>query len=172
VPFAVVGATEAHRAFAGALPLPGIRGLEETLEGVLTRYLSERGCITVALEGGQSESELTTANLEAVIAIALAASGVIAPDRVPGLAEARTRLARARGDLPPAIEVVSRRAVTPEDGFRMEPGFANIQRTVGGTLLARDARSEIRAPFDGLVLMPLYQAQGSDGFFYGRAIDD
>ena len=54
----------------------------------------------------------------------------------------------------------------------MEPGFANIQRTTGGTLLARDGRGEIRAPFDGLVLLPLYQPQGSDGFFYGRALSD
>jgi succinylglutamate desuccinylase len=89
---------------------------------------------------------------------------------MPGLADARSLLARARGDLPPMIEVVERRAITPDDAFRMEPGFANIQRTPGGTLLAHDARSEIRAPFDGLVLLPLYQAQGNDGFFYGRAL--
>jgi succinylglutamate desuccinylase len=39
-----------------------------------------------------------------------------------------------------------------------------------GTLLARDDGGEIRAPFDGLLLMPLYQAQGSDGFFLGREV--
>jgi succinylglutamate desuccinylase len=177
VPFAVIGATRAHREFARALPLPGIVGLEETLDGVLTRYLGALGCITLAIEGGQTDSPATAANLEAVITVALSASGVL-PTGVPdatgphGLAAARELLARARGDLPTMIEVVSRRAVTPEDGFRMEPGFANIQRTTGGTLLARDVRSEIRAPFDGLVLLPLYQAQGSDGFFYGRAVED
>lgn len=170
VPFAVVGASEAHRAFARELPLPGIVGLEEQLDGVLTSYLSTHGAVTIAIEGGQSDSAETAANLEAVVTVALAASGVV-PD-MPGATEARALLARARGDLPPMIEVVSRRAITPEDGFRMEPGFANIQRTASGTLLARDVRSEIRAPFDGLVLLPLYQAQGSDGFFYGRALDD
>jgi len=170
VPFAVVGATAAHRAFARDMPLPGIVGLEEQLPGVLTRYLSELGCITLAIEGGQSESPETLANLCAVIRVALVASGVVTG--LPEYAAACALLARARGDLPPMIEVVSRRAIAPDDGFQMEPGFANIQRTRGGTLLARDARSEIRAPFDGLVLLPLYQAQGSDGFFYGRALDD
>jgi predicted deacylase len=169
VPFAVVGATDAHRDFARALPLPGIVGLEETLDGVLTRYLSGLGCITIAIEGGQSAHPATAANLEAVIAVALAASGVA---ELAELADARALLARARGDLPAMIEVVSRRAIAPGDGFCMEPGFANIQRTAGGTLLARDATTEIRAPFDGLVLLPLYQKQGSDGFFYGRALDD
>jgi predicted deacylase len=168
VPFAVVGATPEHHAFARELPLPGIVGLEEVLDGVLTRYLTNLGCVTIAVEGGQNESPATAANLEAVIALAMVASGVA--DTMPGLAEARSLLARARGDLPPMIEVVERRAITPDDAFRMEPGFANIQRTPGGTLLAHDVRSEIRAPFDGLVLLPLYQAQGNDGFFYGRAL--
>jgi hypothetical protein len=37
-------------------------------------------------------------------------------------------------------------------------------------LLAHDRNGEIRAPFDGLVLLPLYQSEGSDGFFYGRSV--
>ncbi len=170
IPFAVVGASDGHRDFARQLPLPGIVGLEEQLDGVLTRYLSDLGCLTIAIEGGQSDSPATAANLEAVITLALAASGVV--PAMPGMDEAHALLERARGDLPPMIEVVSRQAITPDDGFRMEPGFANIQRTAGGTLLARDVRREIRAPFDGLVLLPLYQAQGSDGFFYGRALEE
>lgn len=170
VPFAVVGASKAHHEFARALPLPGIRGLEEVLDGVLTRYLSFLGCITVAIEGGQSDSLETVANLEAVVTLALVASGVVTD--MPGADEARALLARLRGDLPATIEVVERKAIAPDDEFKMEPGFANIQRTASGTLLARDRRAEIRAPFDGLVLLPLYQAQGNDGFFYGRAVDE
>ena len=168
IPFGVVGEDEAHRAFAGAFPLPGIVGLESQLAGVLTGYLSRRGCVTLAVEGGQNQSPHALANLEAAVTLGLAAAGVLSPGDVPGHGAARELLARARGDLPHLIEVVSRHEVRPGDGFRMEPGFANIQRAAAGTLLARDGRGEIRAPFDGLVLLPLYQAQGSDGFFYGR----
>ena len=50
----------------------------------------------------------------------------------------------------------------------MEPGFANIQPVARGQLLARDRRGEIRAPEDCLVVMPLYQGLGDDGFFLGR----
>jgi len=39
-----------------------------------------------------------------------------------------------------------------------------------GTLLARDKAGEIRAREDGIVVMPLYQGQGEDGFFLGRAV--
>jgi predicted deacylase len=167
VPFVVVGASDAHRTFASHFPLPGIAGLEEALEGVLTRYLGGRGCITLAVEGGQSATTQAAANLEATVTLALEASGVV--EAMPGAAAAREHLARVRGDLPAAIEVVSRHHVDPDSGFVMEPGFANIQRVTGGTLLARERDREIRAPFDGVVLLPLYQPQGEDGFFFGSS---
>jgi len=168
VPFGVIGAAPAQRAFAEQFPLPTILGLEEQLEGVLTRFLAARGCVTLAIEGGQTDSPDAGAYLEAVVTIALAASGCVAPDQLPELVAARNLLARTRGALPPLIEVTMRHEVKPEHDFHMEPGFANIHRTAAGTLLARDRRGEIRAPYDGLLLLPLYQSQGGDGFFFGR----
>jgi predicted deacylase len=165
-PFAVVGPTPAHGRFAEAFPLPGIAGLEALLPGVLTRYLGERGCITLAIEGGQHATTAATDNLAAVLTIALGAAGIVSA--MPGADAARAHLTRVRGELPAMIDVIERHPVRPEHGFRMEPGFANIQRVAAGTLLARDATGEIRAPFDGVLLLPLYQPDGSDGFFFGR----
>lgn len=170
IPFGVVGPTSTHRALARAFPIPSIVGLEEMLEGVLTRYLGERGVLTLAVEGGQSGSADAVANLDAVITLALAVTGVAPAEQLTGLAEARARLEAVRGSLPQTIEVVIRHEVEPEHAFKMEPGFANIHATAGGTLLAHDRNGEVRAPFDGLVLLPLYQSEGSDGFFYGRAV--
>ncbi|HSR97911.1 MAG TPA: succinylglutamate desuccinylase/aspartoacylase family protein, partial [Kofleriaceae bacterium] len=163
-PFAVVGPTPEHRQFAEAFPLPGIVGLEEALVGTLTSYFGRR-CVTLAVEGGQHASTEAADNLAAAITIALEATGIAVP---PDAAAARAYLEQVCGELPGTIEVVSRHAIRPEHAFRMEPGFANIHRTPAGTLLARDRGGEIRAPFDGLVLLPLYQADGTDGFFYGR----
>lgn len=167
-PFAVVGPTQAHRAFAAKFPLPGIRGLEETLAGTLTRHLGGLGCVTLAVEGGQSATTLAAANLDAVVTLALEAAGVV--EAAPGAVAARTHLERVRADLPHAIEVVSRHHIEPFSEFVMEPGFANIQRTAAGTLLAKERGGEVRAPFDGILLLPLYQPQGDDGFFYGREV--
>jgi succinylglutamate desuccinylase len=168
-PFAVVGPTAEHRGFARAFELPGILGLEEALPGVLTGYYGRRGCITLAIEGGQHTASATADNLAAIVTLALEAAGLV--PAMPGAAAARGHLARVRGELPPLIEVAVRHPVRPEHAFRMEPGFANLQRTPAGTLLARDRGGEIRAPFDGVVLLPLYQPDGDDGFFYGRALD-
>jgi len=167
VPFAVVGPTAVHRRFAEAFQLPGVIGLEQALVGVMTAHYGRLGCVTLAIEGGQHTTPVAQDNLAAVVAIALEASGVIA--EVASAAAARAHLAAARGALPAMIEVVVRHAVRPEHGFRMVPGFANLEITSAGALLAHDASGEIRAPFDGVLLLPLYQPDGDDGFFYGRA---
>lgn len=167
--FAIVGG-ETDLGFAAGFALPGIVGMKETLEGVLSAYLGARGVVALAIEGGQSESAATAANLDAVITVGLAAAGILEPAAIPGWQEARDLLVRRRGDLPQLIEVALRHEVRPDAGFRMEPGFANIQRAAAGTLLAREHGADIRAPFDGVLLLPLYQPQGSDGFFYGREL--
>lgn len=169
-PFVVTGARPAQRAFAAQVPLPAVIGIEEQLEGLLTRHLAAKGCVTLGIEGGPTDAPDTAAHLEAAVTLALIASGCVSAATIgPEAAAARELLTRARGSLPPLIEVTMRHEVKPDHEFRMEPGFANLHRTSAGTLLARDRRGEIRAPYDGFVVLPLYQQQGSDGFFYGRA---
>jgi predicted deacylase len=169
LPFVEIGRTPAQRAFAAQLPLPAIVGVEEQSEGLLTHHLAAKGCVTMGIEGGHTDAPDAAAQLEAAVTLALIASGCVDAAALPQAGAARELLGRARGALPPLIEVTMRHEVRPEHEFRMEPGFANIHRTSAGTLLARDRRGEIRAPYDGFVVLPLYQGQGSDGFFYGRA---
>ena len=52
----------------------------------------------------------------------------------------------------------------------MEPGFANLQKISEGQLLARDRTGAIRSTERGLILLPLYQDQGNDGFFWCREV--
>ncbi|MFO0565617.1 MAG: succinylglutamate desuccinylase/aspartoacylase family protein [Polyangiaceae bacterium] len=169
-PFGVVGPTASHREFASHFALPCLVGLEAELPGVLTGYLGQRGVVTFAVEGGQHDSARARDQLVAAIYVGLTAAGVVAETDLPDIGAQNAILSAARGDLPRLIEVLSRHAVTPEHGFAMEPGFSTIHPTRAGTLIARDKRGEIRAPADCLVLLPLYQAQGSDGFFVGRPL--
>ena len=170
IPFALIGDTLPHRDFAASFPLPVILGLEEQIDGCLTEWMSAKGAVTLVVEGGQHESADAQANLEAVTWTCLAAAGVIDAATEPRVAAAHDRLARARGELPHFIEVKTRHAIAEGDEFVMEPGFANIARVRRGQLLARDRHGLIHAPADGLVLLPLYQKQGDDGFFFGTAL--
>lgn len=52
----------------------------------------------------------------------------------------------------------------------MEPGFKNFQPVRRGKVLARDRTGAIKASETGLVLLPLYQPLGDDGFFLAREV--
>ncbi len=170
VPFVLFGDTLPQRSFVRAFPLPVIIGLEEQVDGALTEYWTRRGCVTFTAEGGQHHDPGSVDNLEAVLWMTLARAGLIDRERRPEVQRAWGLLDARRGDLPRVLEVVSRRAITAEDNFRMEPGFRNIDRARAGRLLARDRRGEIAAPEEGLVILPLYQGLGSDGYFWGREV--
>ena len=55
--------------------------------------------------------------------------------------------------------------------MRADKIYRNFDKIYKGELLAHDAHGEIRALCDGLILMPLYQKQGSDGFFVIKDIN-
>ena len=170
IPFILFGDTLAQRRFARGFPLPAIIGLEEQLDAVLTEYWTRRGCTTFAIEGGQHASPDSTDALEAVLWLALVRAGLLDGGAPAEVTRSAALLDRRRAGLPRVVEVISRRSVSPEDGFRMEPGFRNIDRARKEQLLARDQSGEIRAPADGMVILPLYQGLGRDGFFWGREV--
>jgi len=169
-PFVVFGDTLRQRRFAMSFGLSVILGLEEQVDGVLSDYMTRRGCTTVAVEGGQHDDPRTIDHLEAVLWVALVSAGLAQEQGLAEATTARARLTTARGELPHVLEVVERHGVVPEDRFVMVPGFTNLAHARRGQLLAHDRDGEIRAPRDGMVILPLYQGQGSDGFFWGRAV--
>jgi succinylglutamate desuccinylase len=168
LPFVLFGDTLPQRRFASAIPLPIVIGLEEQVDGVLSAYWTRQGCITCACEGGQHDDPGSRDNLEAVLLLGAECAGIFGSSVLTETATAHALLERRRGNLPRVMEVVSRRAIVPEDRFVMEPGFQNLARVHADQLLARDRNGEIRASRDGFVLLPLYQGQGDDGFFWGR----
>lgn len=173
VPFLACGTSTAQREFVSRanLPLPSIIGLEEKVDGALSAYWNTHGCTAFTVEGGQHEDPATIDNLEAVLLLVLEAAGIVAKNAIPEAAAARAMLESRRGDLPRMMEVVSRFAITPDQGFTMMPGFRNLDVVRALQLLAKDKNGEIRATADGVVILPLYQGQGNDGFFWGRAIE-
>jgi hypothetical protein len=170
LPFVLFGDTLRQRRFAGVFPLPLVMGLEEQVEGCLTGYWTTQGCITCCVEGGQHDDSGSVDNLEAVLLLGAESCGLLGPGVLAETSTSYALLDRRRGDLPRVMEVISRHAITPEDAFVMEPGYLNLARVRRGERLARDKRGDIRAPKDGFVMLPLYQGQGNDGYFWGREV--
>lgn len=176
IPFILFGDTLPQRHFVRAFPLPVVIGLEEQVDGVQSAFWTRRNCITFGCEAGQHDDPASVDALEAVLWLALRQADIlridIAQPMLPELRAAEELLERRRGNLPRVLEVVSRHAITADDDFKMEPGFRNLDHAKSGQLLASDRNGEIRAPRDGMVIMPLYQGLGSDGFFWGRAVTE
>lgn len=168
-PFATVGDTLRNRRFAMTFPLTIVLGLEEQIDGTMLEYMNNLGVITLGVEAGQHEAMTSVDHHEAVIWNACAATGNFRRKAVPELAESRGLLKRASGGRR-VVEVRHRHAITPEDHFKMDPGFKNFQAVRCGEVLAHDRRGEIKARETGLILLPLYQALGDDGFFLAREV--
>lgn len=169
IPFILFGDTLLQRRFVRVFPIPILIGLEEQVDGVLSAYWTRRGCVTFTCEGGQHTSPESIDNLEAVLWLTMTEAGLIDAS-LNEVRRATALLEERRSNLPRAIEVVSRHAISEEDAFCMEPGFRNLDHAEQGRLLARDKRGEIRAKVTGMVIMPLYQGLGNDGYFWGKEV--
>jgi len=169
-PFLTVGDTLRNRKFARQFPLPLILGLEEQVDGALLEYLNNFVFVTMGAEGGQHRSESAVDCLEALLWLALLAIGLVDEVAVPDLKRQRQTLIDASRGIPRMVEVRRRHAITPAAKFRMEPGYRNFQPIREGEMLARDETGPIYATEDGLILLPLYQGKGEDGFFIAREV--
>jgi succinylglutamate desuccinylase len=169
-PFLTIGDTLRHRAFARHFPLPVVLGLEDMVDGALLEHMNTRGHITLGVEGGRHDDPRAIDLHESVVWLALAAAGLMRFEDVPEGDARRRMLQEASQGIPPIIEVRYRRVVRPGDGFRMEPGYSNLQAVPKGRLLAHDRTGTIETKEDGLILLPLYQGQGDDGYFWCREV--
>ncbi len=167
VPFATVGDTMRNRHFARMFPISIILGIEEQLDGTMLEYLNNAGAVTLGFEGGQHYSPETVANHEALVWTAMANTGIVSERSE--LKPQRDHLARSQ-KLGKIFEIRYRHAITGEDKFEMDPGFNNFDPIVRGQAIARDKRGPVTAVESGLLLMPLYQKLGEDGFFIGRRV--
>lgn len=168
-PFSCLADTLPNRRIADALPVPMILGLEECIDGAVLEWFNGRGQIGIAFEGGQHEAASSIDNLESAVWLALAASGVIRTQDADVLHH-RQRLESAARGAPHRIEIRYRHVITPEDGFVMKQGFKSFDRIERGQHMGDGPEGPIHAHESGLVLLPLYQGQGEDGFFLARRI--
>src|SRR5262245_31561362 len=169
-PFATMGDTLTNRRFVQKLPLPVILGLEEQIDGALLEYVNNLGHITVGVEGGRHDRPDSVAHHVAVLWVSLIAAGCLREEDVPDLPVHLEALDRATHGIPRIVEMRYRHAIRETDQFRMRPGFRNFDPVKKGDTLAHDHKGPIRARETGVLLLPLYQVKGDDGFFMGREV--
>lgn len=169
-PFLVLSDTLANRSIAAGLPGTVILGLEEAVDGTLLDYMSQLGHRGVVVESGQHREEKAISFHESFIWLAFAAAGLLDERDVPGYHEHAHVLREACRSAPRVVEVRHRHPVEDEDEFVMRPGFRSFQKVEQDDVIADDRSGPVRTPRAGMLLMPLYQELGSDGFFVVRPV--
>ena len=169
LPFATVGDTLRNRHFAQMFPVTMILGIEEQLEGTMLEYLNNKGVVTLGFEGGQHDSCEAIANHESLVWLAMVNAGIVDAKDIPDLETHRHNLKMASGRSR-IFEIRYREAISDDDEFVMNPGFNNFDAVRRGQTLAHNRRGEITSVESGVIMMPLYQKKGEDGFFIGREV--
>ena len=147
--------------------VPIITGMTSGLDGTSLSFFTPRyngiPALAVAFEAGQNEDPQSTFRSIAVIINGLKAAGCLPAEFLPNPHE-QLLLDYSR-NLPEVFELLHVHHLQQGDGFHMRPGYRNFQQVKEGEHLADDQRGPIYASADSSILMPLYQNQGSNGFF-------
>lgn len=169
--FSIIQDAEANREIAARMHLPLIFGIEKKLQSTLMSHLYARGMNGVVFEGGRIGSQEAIDVHTAGLWTLLTSLGCLHPKDVPDYRYQINRMIDAAEGLPKAVRTIYRHRIDSEDAFRMLPGYRNFQPVLKDQHLGDDAYGPVLAPLDALLLMPLYQEQGSDGFFLVEAVD-
>ena len=135
----------------------------ENLRQLIPSLSPETLVTGVAFEAGQHYDRLSVNRCIASIINCMRSVGSVSPEDVENRHD--SLLQEYSKDLPKIAELIKVHSIGSLDEFEMLPGYKNFQPVQQGEHLANDRHGPISAPEDGLILMPLYQQQGSDGFF-------
>ncbi|MGK0366561.1 MAG: succinylglutamate desuccinylase [Saprospiraceae bacterium] len=155
------------------LHAPVILGLLDSIKGTSLHYFSKenfkRDITSVCFEGGQHDEPLSVNRAIAAIINCFRIIGCVRAEDVENRHD--SLLQEYSKNLPAVSRLVGVHSIKEGDNFVMKPGYSNFQKVKKDEILAEDCSGEIKAPKDALVLMPLYQKQGEDGFFLIEKVD-
>jgi len=173
-PFAVVLGEANSQRLGAQVGLPCVHGLNESIHGTLAGWFAQHYGASLVAEGGPSDQASTTKHLEEVVYSALAASGLMQSDHAR-VVRARQHLGQVTDGLPRHVDIFHREPAASVDfvmGELPTRRFQNFDAVHQDMPLARNRHGEILAPRDGYLIMPLYQDEGSDGFFLSAPCAD
>ena len=155
------------------LHAPVITGMLQGIYGTSLHYFNAanfgHNAVSVVFEAGQHEEILSVNRAIAAITNLMRSIGCVQADHVENRHD--SLLIEYSEGLPKVAELITSHRIVPEDEFEMRPDYKNFQEVKKGEVLARDKSGIIHASDDGLILMPLYQKQGEDGFFLIRKVE-
>jgi hypothetical protein len=168
IPFITVNDSLLNRRFATQFPVPIILGIEEYLDGPLLSYINHLGYLAVGFESGQHDALASIDNHFSFAMLAVEIAGILKSNEIPNYDYHLDQLEVQSETNQNIFEITYRYEIAKEEHFIMNPGFENFIAVHANDDLAQSNDTKVKAPFGGRIFMPLYQAQGNDGFFIIR----
>lgn len=169
-PFITINDALINRKFALKFPVPIVLGIEEYLEGPMLSYINKEGFVAIGFEAGQHQDENSVKNTVSFIYLTLSLTGAIKKNDFIDIDSHYVNLEKSANHLKEIFEIVYLHKIGAWDKFTMLSGFESFQPLKKNTTLAIHNEEYIKSPVSGRIFMPLYQSQGSDGFFIIRRI--
>jgi succinylglutamate desuccinylase len=174
--FIIPSKEEKARQLALQVQAPILHGFLDDIQGTILHYFNSKNfpnvdITSICFEAGQHNDRDSIEHAVSAIIQCFAAVGGFYPEDIEMKHE--MLFAQDSAGLPKEAQLIYSHHIESEDNFQMRADkiYRNFDRIYKGELLAHDAHGEIRALCDGLILMPLYQKQGNDGFFVIKDIN-
>lgn len=170
--FCIAGQKNETVRLAHDLGVPLVLGLLEGLQGTTLQYFDKANTgvdtISIAFEAGHHDDPLSPERcFKACLRFLQGVGCLQISEDIEGMIYNDAGLGYP---LPEVVKVTYRHPVEKNSEWRMRPGYRNFQKVSAGEPLAVYEGNEVVSPIDGYLLMPLYQAQGKDGFFIAEEI--
>ena len=165
LPYISVQEVGENDSFAHAFPVYIVRGFSDIVNGSIDKYFSKKGLTGFTFEAGQHESETTQANHEALIWLALQQANNLNPEKLSCYPRCTAVFSEKFPEGQKTFQIIYRHGLEDGDVFKMKRGFENFEKISEGQVLATQNGTEVRSKWNARIFMPLYQAQGNDGFF-------
>ncbi|MDC0231059.1 succinylglutamate desuccinylase/aspartoacylase family protein [Aureispira] len=167
--FTIPAPNEEARRIGLAMKAPVLHGFLEGLNGTTLHYFCDDNfeveMTSVCFEAGQHQSSDSFKHAVSAIINCFKSIGGFYERDIESKHD-ELLIERSKG-LPLEANLIYVHPVKPEDDFKMTSTkiYNNFDLVHNGEVLATDINGEVKAPYSGLILMPLYQEQGEDGFF-------
>ena len=165
LPYVSVQEVNDNDQWAHKFPTYIIRGFSDIITGDIDHYLSRTGMTGFVFEAGQHIDETSQENHEGVIWLALKEACDLDLTEISTYPECVERFTKKNAPDQKTFEILHRHGLEDGDTFEMKPGYSNFQKIEKGEVLAIQNGEELKSKWDAYIFMPLYQAQGNDGFF-------
>jgi len=155
------------------LHAPVITGMMNGIKGTSLHHFCKKNygehAVAVVFEAGQHDELISVNRAIAAITNCMRTIGSVQGEHVENRHD--EMLIEYSKNLPKVAKLISVHRINPGDDFKMTPNYKNFDSVKKGDILATDKNGVIKSDVDGMILMPLYQKQGEDGFFLIREVD-